>query len=60
MKVCESHRKTSGLPKRQLEIVSCDQCELCNMEGYFNDPKNTARKTEHEIIEMYRTRRGSG
>lgn len=59
MKVCETHRKTVGMPKRSLQIVSSDQCELCRMEGYFNDPNNSARKTQHEIIQMYRERRVS-
>jgi hypothetical protein len=58
MKVCEAHRKTAGLSKRSLQIVSCADCELCKMESYFNDPTNPARKTEHEIIQMYRERRG--
>jgi hypothetical protein len=61
MKVCERHRKTSGYSKRNLQIVSPDECEFCKMENYFNDPKNPARKTEHECIEMFRERlrRGS-
>ena len=56
MKVCKTHIKTSGMKKRDLEIVSPDQCELCNLNGYFNTD-NPARKTEHEVVEMMRTKR---
>jgi len=57
LKVCQGHIKESGIKKRNLEIVSIEDCELCKLEGYFNDPKNPARKTEKEIVEMLRERR---
>ena len=44
------------MKKRDLEIVSPDQCELCNLNGYFNTD-NPARKTEHEVVEMMRAKR---
>lgn len=56
MKVCKSHIKTSGMKKRDHEIVSPDQCVLCKLSDYFNSP-NLARKTEHEIVEMMRAKR---
>ena len=56
MQVCQQHIKESGIKKRKLKIVSPDQCELCKLSDYFNSP-NSARKTEHEVVEMMRAKR---
>ena len=56
MKVCAKHIKTSGLPKRYLTIVESTECVLCGLNQYFNKP-NPYRKTQHEIIQMYKERR---
>ena len=53
MKVCEKHSHMTGLPKRTLQIVSTEECELCSSEKYFN----SHGITEHEAIVF---RRGSG
>jgi len=53
MKVCDGHRKTAGLPLRQLEIVPIEQCELCRMSAYFNS-ENPANKSPQEVALMRR------
>jgi len=57
MKVCIDHKNTAGMKRKDLEIVPTIDCELCKLAGYFNAPKNPARKTEHEVVEMSRARR---
>lgn len=52
LKVCEAHIKTSGLNKRQLEIVSESECELCKMDEYFATHGYTQEQLRAMAISM--------